>query len=96
MPKLNKKFNQVIRHNNSDYGFLSLTVNGMRDVPIKVRSRFEKMIRETIDKLDTPVSFEYSFGTFEYEGKIYLHKLTVCFLYWDGYSLMDDYVNFLL
>lgn len=86
--------NQNYRYNQ---GVETFRLGGMRDVPIEVRPRFEKMVRETFtNPMDTVVGFNYENTLVFFNGLPYYHVLIVSFMYWDGYELCSDSARFLI
>lgn len=91
----------VYKFNEKEYLCESFKMNGMRDVPVILRGRFERMMLETFKSGEdnsehaTPISFEYESGHFLSEDMLYRHSLTVYYAFWDDYEIVMDYIQFL-
>jgi hypothetical protein len=76
---------------------ITFGVEGLRDIPVEIRSKIEYMVIDTFKGNDVPVSFGYINGYFRHEGKIYRHKVEVHYIYHgrDG-EFYYDWMNFLV
>lgn len=92
----------VYKYNERQVFCESFNLNGMRDVPLRLRKKFEHMMLDAFkvgsewSSFSTPISFEYEVGTYLHEDKIYHHSLTVYYMYWSGYDLETETMQFLL